>query len=233
MSAPHPTAYRDPLASLPASLPPLSDERQPDGKSLVNPPRPDAALSPWYASYPEELDESNNAFDVHVYYNEGAQTDHARRLHERIRREFPELRVYRFWDKPVGCVKSEPRLGPAWAQRVADDELDAQTAPSAHVRGQRASRADFEPARAASRGPMLRGLTPWLARSIRTDLHTRAVRRPVWLSRCVPRRPLVRSHLLPVEAAPADSRPLALVAASCELLLRTLTSALRSGGTLA
>ncbi|TNY19883.1 DOPA-like domain-containing protein [Rhodotorula diobovata] len=102
MSAPHPTAYRDPLASLPASLPPLSDERQPDGKSLVNPPRPDAALSPWYASYPEELDESNNAFDVHVYYNEGAQTDHARRLHERIRREFPELRVYRFWDKPVG-----------------------------------------------------------------------------------------------------------------------------------
>ncbi|KAF8906307.1 DOPA-like domain-containing protein [Gymnopilus junonius] len=26
----------------------------------------------------------------------------AKELHERIRREFPELRIYRFWDRPVG-----------------------------------------------------------------------------------------------------------------------------------
>lgn len=35
-------------------------------------------------------------------YISAAQTAHARKLHERIRREFPELRVYRFWDRPVG-----------------------------------------------------------------------------------------------------------------------------------
>lgn len=26
----------------------------------------------------------------------------ARELHERVRREFPELRIYKFWDRPVG-----------------------------------------------------------------------------------------------------------------------------------
>ncbi|GAA6048961.1 hypothetical protein JCM3770_007139 [Rhodotorula araucariae] len=101
MAAPAPPArYRDPLASLPVDLPALTDERNADGKSLVNPPRPNP--SPWYTSYPEELDETNNAFDFHVYYASKAQTEHARRLHERIRREFPELRVYRFWETPVG-----------------------------------------------------------------------------------------------------------------------------------
>ncbi|GAA5835712.1 hypothetical protein JCM9279_004626 [Rhodotorula babjevae] len=101
MSTPVAT-YRDPLAALSTSLAPLSDDRQPDGKSLVNPARPDDALSPWYTSYPEELDQSNNAFDFHVYYGGEAQMAHARKLHERIRREFPELRVYRFWETPVG-----------------------------------------------------------------------------------------------------------------------------------
>ena len=31
-----------------------------------------------------------------------AQLQFARELHERIRREFPELRIYTFWEKPVG-----------------------------------------------------------------------------------------------------------------------------------
>ncbi|GAA5943377.1 hypothetical protein JCM3775_005912 [Rhodotorula graminis] len=96
------TTYRDPLADLPAPLHALTDDRQPDGKSLVNPARPDHALSPWYTSYPVELDQSNNAFDFHIYYDGEAQMAHARKLHERVRREFPELRVYRFWEVPVG-----------------------------------------------------------------------------------------------------------------------------------
>ncbi|POY74382.1 hypothetical protein BMF94_2576 [Rhodotorula taiwanensis] len=96
--------YRDPLATLPtaAAQTPLSEDRQADGKSLVNPPRSDDRFSEWYESYPEEFEQENNAFDFHIYYASSAQTDHARKLHERIRREFPELRVYRFWDKPVG-----------------------------------------------------------------------------------------------------------------------------------
>ncbi|KWU46354.1 hypothetical protein RHOSPDRAFT_31805 [Rhodotorula sp. JG-1b] len=98
------TLYRDPLATLAstAAQVPLSDERAADGKSLLNPPREDNQLSEWYESYPEEFEQSNNAFDFHVYYASAAQTEHARKLHERIRREFPEMRIYRFWEKPVG-----------------------------------------------------------------------------------------------------------------------------------
>lgn len=36
-----------------------------------------------------------------VYYTED-NIEYACSLHERIRREFPELRIYQFWDKPVG-----------------------------------------------------------------------------------------------------------------------------------
>ena len=39
-----------------------------------------------------------------VYHNPDspAEVQHARELHERIRREFPELRIYRFFEKPIG-----------------------------------------------------------------------------------------------------------------------------------
>ena len=39
-----------------------------------------------------------------VYHNPDSPTEvqHARELHERIRREFPELRIYRFFEKPIG-----------------------------------------------------------------------------------------------------------------------------------
>ncbi|GAA5871590.1 hypothetical protein JCM8547_007091 [Rhodosporidiobolus lusitaniae] len=98
--------YRNPLPSPAyADLPQLDhDARNADGKSLVNPPRVggEGDRSEWYERYPEELDESNNAFDFHIYYASTAQTAHARAMHERIRREFPELRVYKFWDRPVG-----------------------------------------------------------------------------------------------------------------------------------
>lgn len=42
-----------------------------------------------------------SASDIHIYYTQ-SQMDYARQLYDRIRREFPELRIYRFWDKPVG-----------------------------------------------------------------------------------------------------------------------------------
>ncbi|CEQ39997.1 SPOSA6832_01562, partial [Sporobolomyces salmonicolor] len=96
--------FRDPLAALPAALPPLTEDRNADGKSLVNPPRKEGEpLSEWYERYPEELDESNNAYDFHIYYNAGVpvELEHARKLHQRVRYEFPELRVYKFWEQPL------------------------------------------------------------------------------------------------------------------------------------
>lgn len=58
------TSYRDPLASFPADLASLPDDKNDDGKSLRNPPRTDGkGRSEWYESYPEELDTSNNAFE--------------------------------------------------------------------------------------------------------------------------------------------------------------------------
>ena len=39
-----------------------------------------------------------------MYHNPDSPAEvlHARELHERIRREFPELRTYRFFEKPIG-----------------------------------------------------------------------------------------------------------------------------------
>ncbi|KAF8634557.1 hypothetical protein AX17_004147 [Amanita inopinata Kibby_2008] len=81
---------------------PLPNDLNPDGKSLYNPPA--QHKSPAYDHFPHPIDPSNNGFDFHIYYipTSPDQTDYARQLHERIRREFPELRIYRFWDRPVG-----------------------------------------------------------------------------------------------------------------------------------
>ncbi|KAF8582779.1 hypothetical protein K439DRAFT_1350499 [Ramaria rubella] len=72
-----------------------------DGKSFVNLPGPKSAC---YDKFPTPIKSSNNGFDFHIYYqqNNEKQVEYARALHERIRREFPELRIYRFWDRPVG-----------------------------------------------------------------------------------------------------------------------------------
>lgn len=63
------TLYRDPLATLSstAAQVPLSEERAADGKSLLNPPREDDQLSEWYESYPEEFEQSNNAFECVIF----------------------------------------------------------------------------------------------------------------------------------------------------------------------
>ncbi|OAA62685.1 DOPA-like domain protein [Niveomyces insectorum RCEF 264] len=96
------STYTSPLAGY-EGQPPLSDEKNDDGKSLKNPDP--TVRSPAYDAFPEPLDRGRRGgFDVHIYYYQtnAAHTAYARALHERIRREFPELRIYRFWDRPIG-----------------------------------------------------------------------------------------------------------------------------------
>ncbi|RXW18719.1 hypothetical protein EST38_g7133 [Candolleomyces aberdarensis] len=97
-----PFPYKSPLEGY-ENLPPLDSEaRNPDGKSLVNPPA--EKLSDAYVTFPEPIIKTNNGFDFHIYYMPSSpdESKFAKELHERIRREFPELRIYRFWDKAVG-----------------------------------------------------------------------------------------------------------------------------------
>jgi aromatic ring-cleaving dioxygenase len=93
--------FTSPLENFDTSVP-LPTEVNSDGKSLKNlePGTPSTA----YEHFPAPIDESNNAFDFHIYYMQTVpeQAKFARELHERIRREFPELRIYKFFDRPVG-----------------------------------------------------------------------------------------------------------------------------------
>jgi hypothetical protein len=105
------------------TLEPLPTELNADGKSLKALPIP-SSRSPAYDTHPAPIcpPSEGNAFDFHgesrfyhsqcrldlrpplVYHNpdSAAEVQHARELHERIRREFPELRTYRFFEKPIG-----------------------------------------------------------------------------------------------------------------------------------
>lgn len=71
---------------------PLPDTLNSDRKSLVNLPGPKSAA---YDECPKPIDSSNNPFDFHIYYmpNVEKELKFARELHERIRREFPEVRM--------------------------------------------------------------------------------------------------------------------------------------------
>lgn len=102
MADPSLYTYPSPLTGY-ENLSPLPNELNPDGKSLVNPPT--GIQSPSYEKFIEPLDNGvRGAFDVHIYHfqRNKAQAKFARELWERIRREFPELRVYRFWEEPIG-----------------------------------------------------------------------------------------------------------------------------------
>ncbi|KAK3899373.1 DOPA-like domain-containing protein [Staphylotrichum tortipilum] len=82
---------------------PLPEERAEDGKSFKNPQT--GVLSRAYDKFTEPLDNGRRGgFDVHIYYFQAnpEQTKYARALWQRIRLEFPELRIYTFWDRPVG-----------------------------------------------------------------------------------------------------------------------------------
>ena len=108
-------SYPNPLAGF-ENEPALPDTFNADGKSLFNGP-PSDKLSASYETFPEPIDPSNNGFDFHsmpkslsflsrslhdnrcglhlVYYMQAveAQKEFAKALHERIRREFPEVSI--------------------------------------------------------------------------------------------------------------------------------------------
>ncbi|MCJ1259619.1 hypothetical protein MMC24_007458 [Lignoscripta atroalba] len=99
--------YPSPLAGY-EDLPPLPCEKADGGKGkeYVNPQT--GVLSKAYEEFVDPITHGERgAFDVHVYFlqvgvlNE-EYTKFAYALWERIRREFPELRVYRVWEMPVG-----------------------------------------------------------------------------------------------------------------------------------
>ncbi|KAL1991313.1 hypothetical protein VTN49DRAFT_5305 [Thermomyces lanuginosus] len=94
--------YPSPLQGY-EDLEPLGEEPTADGKSLANPQH--GVPSKAYTEFPDPIDKGRRGgFDVHIYHfqNNASQQKYARELHERIRREFPELRIYRFFDRPVG-----------------------------------------------------------------------------------------------------------------------------------
>jgi len=84
-------------------LEPLPDEKNEDGKSFKNIQH--GVLSKSYEEFTDGIDNGRRGgFDVHIYYYQAnaEQTAFAKALWERIRREFPELRIYTFWDRPIG-----------------------------------------------------------------------------------------------------------------------------------
>ncbi|ORY13296.1 DOPA-like domain-containing protein [Clohesyomyces aquaticus] len=94
--------YASPLEGY-QGLPPLPKEFSEDGKSYVNPPA--EKKSDAYKSFVEPITNGRRGgFDVHIYFlqSDGEELNYATELWERIRREFPELRIYRVWDKPIG-----------------------------------------------------------------------------------------------------------------------------------
>ncbi|KAL7272489.1 hypothetical protein RUND412_004698 [Rhizina undulata] len=94
--------YPSPLEGY-RDLEPLPTTLNEDGKSFYNPPT--GKLSTAYERFIEPITNGRRGgFDIHVYFyqNNPEQTLFAKELWERIRREFPELRIYKIFDKPVG-----------------------------------------------------------------------------------------------------------------------------------
>ncbi|GAB7362548.1 hypothetical protein MBLNU230_g2865t1 [Neophaeotheca triangularis] len=104
MADPSIYTYPSPLKGY-ENLEPLSSrsERNADGKSLLNPPI--TTRSQAYTSFAQPIgNDDHGGFDVHIYFQQTdeEETKFAQELHERVRREFPELRIYRFFDRPLG-----------------------------------------------------------------------------------------------------------------------------------
>jgi len=94
--------YPSPLEGY-EGLPPLPTELSEDGKSFLNPST--GKLSSSYDQFIDPLDKGpRGGFDIHIYFfqKNPEQLKFARELWERIRREFPELRIYRLWEEPLG-----------------------------------------------------------------------------------------------------------------------------------
>ncbi|KAM0803413.1 DOPA-like domain-containing protein [Usnea florida] len=98
MTASSQYVYPSPLKGY-EHLPQLSDERNDDGNSLVN-----SKTNGVSKAYEDFVAPIKGGFDVHIYFfqtNE-IQTTFANELWTRIRYEFPELRISRVWDRPIG-----------------------------------------------------------------------------------------------------------------------------------
>lgn len=92
MSDPFLYTYPSPLAGY-EKLAPLPEGLNEDGKSFQNPET--GVLSESYHKFTSGVTNGRRGgFDIHIYYhgNNHEQTEFARALWERIRREFPELR---------------------------------------------------------------------------------------------------------------------------------------------
>lgn len=102
MADPSLFTYPSPLTGYESVAPPPTEISE-DGKSYKN--TQTGVLSQAYDEFPDPLrKDRRGGFDVHVYYFQASPTQakYAYELWQRIRHEFPELRIYRFWDKPVG-----------------------------------------------------------------------------------------------------------------------------------
>jgi len=72
-------------------------------QSYINPPAKQQSQA--YKQFASPIDNgTRGGFDVHIYHlqTDPSEVAFATALWERIRREFPELRTYRVWDRPVG-----------------------------------------------------------------------------------------------------------------------------------
>ncbi|KAM0717970.1 hypothetical protein Q7P37_006302 [Cladosporium fusiforme] len=96
---PSPLSGYENLDPLPTDITPTG----PNAKSYINPPP--TTKSAAYTSFTNPItNDTRGGFDVHIYFQHtnAAQTQYAKELHERIRREFPELRIYSVLERPVG-----------------------------------------------------------------------------------------------------------------------------------
>lgn len=101
MADPAKYVYPSPLEGY-ENLEPLPETIQSD-KSMLN--TQTGKKSEAYEKFTSGLDNGiRGGFDAHIYYfpPDEVEAKFAKALWERIRREFPELRIYKFWDRPVG-----------------------------------------------------------------------------------------------------------------------------------
>ncbi|KAJ3739766.1 DOPA-like domain-containing protein [Lentinula detonsa] len=99
-----PLAHPSPLEGY-EDTPPLPTGLTLDGRTLDNfIPGQEYKRSKAYDEFVDPIDNKGNGFDFHIYYMHTlpVHLNYARQLHERIRREFPELRIHPMEEHPMG-----------------------------------------------------------------------------------------------------------------------------------
>ncbi|KZT10110.1 uncharacterized protein LAESUDRAFT_722266 [Laetiporus sulphureus 93-53] len=95
-----PSTWKSPLEGY-ENAEPLPMTMHPDGETYYNPPGPKSTA---YDEFPKPIEMKDSGFDFHVYFvqHSPSESRYAQELLELIRREFPELRTRKLWDKPIG-----------------------------------------------------------------------------------------------------------------------------------